>query len=901
MRYQRALPLTLEKPRCGCRHFVSPSRVFAKSAKSKLPSDGWTMESFNTQNGAQLIRDMEMVQRAAKAKGARLVTKNLTLVMRKQITYVLELVSASVNRYAGIAATRGAKASTTITMQAAQHGELWAQALNDAFRILGREVEVTMQPAMQSVADDILEKNTTLLTGGKPSVASKRVMQQSVNEIAREVTRIDTTTKTRLARVISDGIDAGLSPAALMEDVRTKIPQIATNRVPTIVRTEMGRVADRAAVRSMKDSNVVTHVSVTGCEAIEPGIPTFRGVPTCNIKNVPIEYSGDLRFHINHTGAIIASAFRQSNGGTPNIPLKEGTGIGTWEDRGRPVPSLVKDEPPKPTSPQALPPITPVAPKPPRKPKPAVAPTLQSSVIDDLVNTIHPNDVAGGYFVRYRQEAYFVEQGFTPEEFVEFNKILEGHTRDATQAASDALIEAALNDPNPNRFKEFILKRADAEEALSIRLGARFNAEAPSRVESLWREFQRDMDRGFTRIDPYTEEGMTLREIFEDRNSEAISQIKELGDSIANPKVYRRGDADKIILSTTKNPKGANTQIGSASPSFIKPDHSWTREELNKKGYRMVAGNTSLYGYVGENEVVFIKIPVSTARPPKPKPVVEVKPTRFQNVPDDEAFDKFNDFLSKFLTPDSAQAVQSGPRNEVMYSAGASSTGGSRPMQVARSISDEKPTFLSREEFLAKSKDMHPIGHFDRGVNFKDPLAALKKDKAWQGTGVYGDGYYHQIVSHTVQDTLEGKVSNTATSYAGFDDSSQIMAGFLSKEAKVVDYHKLLDMRDSFREYLYDLPSGQAEFALRYYKVDSILDINEAQLNAIKTQYESFSKLVYLAEIAATNPGSFARLAGYDAIHVKMDDYLVVVNNRHYNLLNTTAKRNNQSGGNFNF
>jgi hypothetical protein len=371
------------------------------------------MEAFLTNNGRQLSKDLLNAQRAAKAKGARMLTKPLTAVMRGQVEKVLELFERGLQRYAGVSATRGAKA--LVTLQVGQHGELWAQAINDAFRILGKDVQATIQPVMQSVADDVLDKTTTLLTGGKPSVASKRVMQQSVNEIATQVTRINKTTQTSLARLISKAIDDGKSPGEVMEEVRRKLPQIGTNRVPTIVRTEMGRISDRAVIRSMKDSAVVTHVSVEGCEAIEQGIPTFRGTPTCNIKNVPIEYAGDLQFHINHTGAITASGFRQENGTTPALPLKGGEGIGTWEDRGRPVPAFVSDGgPPKPPqappqppaapiAPTPLPPtpplapaapMVPVKPKPTPKPKPVVAPKPTPAPIPAVVDSVPEIDPA---------------------------------------------------------------------------------------------------------------------------------------------------------------------------------------------------------------------------------------------------------------------------------------------------------------------------------------------------------------------------------------------------------------------------------------------------------------------------------------------------------------------------
>ena len=57
---------------------------------------------------------------------------------------------------------------------------------------------------------------------------------------------------------------------------------------------------------------MITHVSVIGCEAREPGSPQYRGESTCNIQDVPINDADKLEFHPNHTGTIVPSRFRNT-------------------------------------------------------------------------------------------------------------------------------------------------------------------------------------------------------------------------------------------------------------------------------------------------------------------------------------------------------------------------------------------------------------------------------------------------------------------------------------------------------------------------------------------------------------------------------------------------------------
>jgi len=354
--------------------FAAPSILLKAYRRSRVPDGGWTHEEFLKQQ-AKLTADFIAARVAATSKGARMLAKPLTAIMRSQVLQVIERFNSRLPDIYREQSAGDLQQKAVTRMPVSAHQSLWAEALayvlNDDADI---EIVNTVRPSMQSVADDVLARDSALL-GVAVNPGSARVLAADVDNIARQVRGINETTRQRIAALIERGIEDGAHPYEVMQRMRDSIPQIATNRVPTIVRTEMSRVADSATLRAMKDSEVVTHVSVTGCQAIEPGIPVFRGVPTCNIKNVPIEYSGDLRFHINHTGSIIASGFKTQRGQNPDLPLRGGQGSGTWEDAGRPVPAIVQEPPPLPP---AGPPTPATPPKPPPAPKPTQKPAAPS-------------------------------------------------------------------------------------------------------------------------------------------------------------------------------------------------------------------------------------------------------------------------------------------------------------------------------------------------------------------------------------------------------------------------------------------------------------------------------------------------------------------------------------------
>lgn len=295
--------------------FPSPLLLFKRYRKSVVPKGGWNNENFQTANGRALVRDIIDVTRQARLRGIRDSTAALTRVMTGHVDSV---VDAAVNRYRRIYGARGLKESVTISFDA--HAALWESAIQDELRLAGVEVFNAMMPKVQSVVDDTYNKIGMLLGSGTPSRQMLHSLDMRARDIGKQVTMVSETTRDRIRTSVSQAIRSNMTVFEAAEHVRKNVPTIATNRIPTIVRTEIGRASDEATKASMKDSYVVSHASVVGCEKIEENGPRYRGIPTCNIGNVPTSDIDAVAFHINHTGTWVTSGFFQSSGDpAPNI------------------------------------------------------------------------------------------------------------------------------------------------------------------------------------------------------------------------------------------------------------------------------------------------------------------------------------------------------------------------------------------------------------------------------------------------------------------------------------------------------------------------------------------------------------------------------------------------------
>ena len=119
--------------------------------------------------------------------------------------------------------------------------------------------------------------------------------------------------KIKIAKeILSTGLlRLGTSWADIVAVVGASIARRVTfpSRLTTIARTEGGRAVDEGLKETLKNSGTVSHCSVVGCMSIEPKIPTYNGIPTCNIQDVPVIDVDAVEFHINHTGLWVPSRY----------------------------------------------------------------------------------------------------------------------------------------------------------------------------------------------------------------------------------------------------------------------------------------------------------------------------------------------------------------------------------------------------------------------------------------------------------------------------------------------------------------------------------------------------------------------------------------------------------------
>lgn len=194
-------------------------------------------------------------------------------------------------------------------------------------------------------------------------------------------------------------------------------------------------------------------------------------------------------------------------------------------------------------------------------------------------------------------DAYMQERGFSQEEAKLFREKLEAHTRDHTQASADKEIQQALSEGG--RYQEYLHARVEMEEAI---LDAKDKGWV-QKAKNIESEVRKDMEediRLFGAPSGYSADyDGPLPEWMDEKVKDATPKHTPWRDVT----VYRLGDADKDVLSTTLDPRGAN--IGN---SRLKPDHQWSIKEMYSKGYRVVAGFGANYGYDTEREALFLKM-----------------------------------------------------------------------------------------------------------------------------------------------------------------------------------------------------------------------------------------------------------------------------------------------------
>ncbi len=269
----------------------------------EIPEGGWTAAEFARQ-GTLLLRVMHRLAQLTQRRAIPHVAKTAKKVMRRQMKKVVEKVLSR----------RSAK-DTLLEVLAPDMSGLWHQALEEVFRETGVEAAMELMPPVQSVMGRGYSVTNELLAQEGEVAANQRLAREA-RDIAQRIVGISDTTREQFGREIQRAIDEGLTVTETADRLVERFPDMAQSRINTIARTELNNAYAKGSVASMQESGVVTHVSVIGCQAREPGSPQYRGESTCNIQDVPIADADKLEFHPNHTGSIVPSGFIDAQGPT---------------------------------------------------------------------------------------------------------------------------------------------------------------------------------------------------------------------------------------------------------------------------------------------------------------------------------------------------------------------------------------------------------------------------------------------------------------------------------------------------------------------------------------------------------------------------------------------------------
>jgi hypothetical protein len=275
-----------------------------------IPKEGWTAASFRA-HGGPMVMTLHRLARLITRRQTAEIARRLAALLNAQIELVIERVKA---RHAH-PFRRAAKAD--LNLPGDPH--LWAEVLEEVLREFDPKVIARVMPPLQSTMDQGYSKTSLLLGQAADISRSNTALQTRARALALKVTRISETTRVRLAKVIADAVDGGLTLLETAAKVSEVMPRINGARAMTIARTETGNAWSQGAIQSFKESRTITLVSVIGCESREedrwetPSYAPFlyRGESTCNIEDVPVADIDKLNFHPNHTGTMVPSGFTE--------------------------------------------------------------------------------------------------------------------------------------------------------------------------------------------------------------------------------------------------------------------------------------------------------------------------------------------------------------------------------------------------------------------------------------------------------------------------------------------------------------------------------------------------------------------------------------------------------------
>lgn len=273
--------------------------------RSIPPAGGWTLKDFSREETVRNIQlDFLRLARASVTRWMQRAQNNYAGFLQGQSKRILkrleDIPESAFKSHEHYGVGLGTKARNKTPAQIA--AEIFQK--NEENRILAEISKPMYQAMADKSSEDVAHILSITLTPG----ASQDIIDR-INLTRARGPRINDTQREKLQAILEEGMSEGLTKGEMAVKIQSELDMFNSARPATIARNELAEAYRQGARAGMVDSGVITEISVVGCEAEEPGSPTYKGRSTCNIDGVPIEDIDKLDYHVNHTGAEVPSKF----------------------------------------------------------------------------------------------------------------------------------------------------------------------------------------------------------------------------------------------------------------------------------------------------------------------------------------------------------------------------------------------------------------------------------------------------------------------------------------------------------------------------------------------------------------------------------------------------------------
>lgn len=290
---------------------IASKKGFLRCINRRRPPTQWSRKGSKAERKL-LARDFVNLQALLKAEAMGSLSSGLKKVLKAQLDNFEEIAKKIPER------TRIGRRAIGDQEWTGEEIALALVLMEEAIRTAfsnASPLRTMVRPIYQSLIDRSYSRSRFLLGEanglGNPALAVRNEKLLKDVSLSQEATQRMAEFRIQQAFERADLFRIGVSWTEAVAAMRNSVEEriLAPSRLSTFSRTEGSRAVDEGIKETFKKSQIITTASVVGCKAVEPNIPTYRGEPTCNIQEVPT-YDIDLvEFHINHTGAWIASGF----------------------------------------------------------------------------------------------------------------------------------------------------------------------------------------------------------------------------------------------------------------------------------------------------------------------------------------------------------------------------------------------------------------------------------------------------------------------------------------------------------------------------------------------------------------------------------------------------------------